>query len=218
LADVSLPSFDSLAGAVDTHPELRQMEAMARMSEAEADAQEAMLRPMLMLRAGVAYMPEGHPLREGSEMVAQLGEHETVQMDPMHFGLTAGAMLSIPLAPWSRSGPTALAEERRLEADRQLLKRDAMRQDMLGMLRSAYAKAERARLRINYYRGAQIPLLEKSLDALRADYTNRRTDFTSVVDGYSMLVMAHMDEYMQEMEYAMALSMITEITGWEREG
>ena len=36
-----------------------------------------------------------------------------------------------------------------------------------------------------------------------------------VVDGYTMLVMAHMDQYMQQMEYAMAVSMITEITGWE---
>jgi outer membrane protein TolC len=212
----SLPSYDLLADAIGTHPQLRQMEAMARMSQAEAEAQEAMLKPMLMLRAGFAYMPEGHPLREGSEMVASLGEHgAAADMEPMRFGLTVGAMLSIPFAPWSRSGPEGLAEERRLLADQQLLKRDAMRQDMQAMLRSAYSQAERARLRADYYSGTQIPLLQKSLEASRSDYTNRRTDFSSVIEIYSMLIMAHMNLYMQEMEYSMALSMITEITGQE---
>jgi outer membrane protein TolC len=214
LTITSLPSFDSLAVRIAGHPELREMEAMARMSRAEAEAQEAMLRPMLMLRAGVSYMPEGHPLREGSEMVAQLGEHGGgAEMDPMHFGLLAGAMLSVPIAPWSRSGPAGRAEAYRLEAEEQLLRRDAMRQDMLAMLRSAYGEAERARIRVDYYQRTQIPLLERSLEAMRADYTNRRTDFSSLVDMYSMLIMAHMESYMQQMEYAMAVSMIAEMTG-----
>jgi hypothetical protein len=90
-----------------------------------------------------------------------------------------------------------------------------MRQDMQAMLRSAYSQAERARLRADYYSGTQIPLLQKSLEASRSDYTNRRTDFSSVIEIYSMLIMAHMNLYMQEMEYSMALSMITEITGQE---
>jgi outer membrane protein TolC len=216
LPATALPAFDSLAALIGAHPALQQMEAMARMSRAEAEAQEAMLKPMLMLRAGVGYMPEGHPLREGSEMVSKLGEHgATLDMEPMRFGLTAGAMLTIPFAPWSRSGPEALADERRLQAEQQLLKREAMRQDMVAMLRTSYSKAERARLRIEYYSRTQIPLLQKSLEAMQSDYTNRRTEFSSVIESYRMLNMAQMDLYMQQMEYAMALAMMTEITGLE---
>jgi outer membrane protein, heavy metal efflux system len=219
LAPVALAAFDSLEASIAVHPALRQMEAMAAMLRAEADAQGAMLDPMLMLRGGVSYAPEGHPIREGSEMAAALaagGEHGgavTGMDDPMRWGLTVGAMLSIPIAPWSRGGPESRAELRRLEADEQLLRRDAMQRDMAAMLRGAWGKARRAQIRLDYQRRTQLPLLERTLQALRADYTAGRVPFGSVLDGYTMLVMARMDAYMQEMEYAMALSMINEIAG-----
>jgi hypothetical protein len=101
-------------------------------------------------------------------------------------------------------------------AEEQLLRRDAMQRDMLEMLRGAWGKARRARVRLDYQRRTQIPLLEKTLLALRADYVASRVPFASVLDGYTMLVMARMDVAMQEMEYAMALSMIAEIAGESR--
>jgi outer membrane protein, heavy metal efflux system len=222
LASAALASLDSLSARVGEHPQLQRMIAMAAMSRAEADAQESMLDPMLMLRGGVSFMPEGHPVREGSEMIDALvagGEHgATVEPmeDPMHWGITVGAMLSIPLAPWSRSGPEARAEESRLEAEEQLARRDAMERDMVAMLRGAWSDARRARIRLEFHRRTQIPLLEKTLLALRTDYTNGRIPFSQLLDGYTMLVMARMDAYMQEMEYAMALSMMTEIAGENR--
>jgi outer membrane protein TolC len=220
LDEGELAPFDSLVARIADHPQLKGMEAMAAMSEAEADAQLAMLDPMLMLRGSVSYAPEGHPIREGSGMAAALakgGEHGTTAAapmeDPMRWGMSVTAMLSIPLAPWSRTGPEARAEASRLDAQEQLLKRDAMARDMTAMLRDAWSKARRARVRLEYQRRTQLPLLERTLESLRGDYTSGKVPFASVLDGYSMLVMGRMDVSMQEMEYAMALSMIAELTG-----
>jgi outer membrane protein TolC len=214
-----LPTVDSLAALIGNHPALRQMEAMAAMKEAEAEAQLAMLKPMLMLRGGLMYAPEGHVLREGSEMLRELssGEHGGVGLVPMEnpnrFGFSVAAMLRIPLVPWSRSGPEELATVSRLEAQEELYRRDAMQRDMVGMLRSAWSMARRADLRREYYQRTQIPLLERTLQSLRTDYLNGRIPFSSVVEGYSMLIMGRMDAYMQQMEYAMALSELTQLTG-----
>lgn len=210
--------IDELEELLAEHPSLRAMEAMAAMSNAEAEAQLAMLDPMLMLRGGVSYAPEGHAIREGSDMAARIAagvEHgsRVVMDDPMRWGITVGAMVSIPLASWSRSGPEALAEERRMQAQEQLLRRDAMLREMSGALRGAMAQARRAQLRRDYHVRTQIPLLERTLQSLQAEYINGRAPFASVIDAYAMLVMARMDAYMQEMEYAMAIAMIKEMTG-----
>jgi outer membrane protein TolC len=189
------------------------MERMAAMSGAEADAQKEMLKPMLMLRGGIGYMPEGHPVREGT--IFSMSNESMMGMEPHvdHVALAVGAMISIPLASWSRSGPESAAEVHTLEASRKLLERDAMRADMLAELRSAYSRARRAALRISFYKQTQLPMLDRSLESIVADYTNNRATFSSVIDAYHMPMMAEMDLYMQEMEYAMAFSMITELTG-----
>lgn len=203
-----LPALDSLEALVTGHPQLREMEAMARMSDAQAEAETTMLEPMLMLRGGVGYMPEGHPLREGN-FSAEMGV-----MDTMHFTFTIGAMISIPIAPWSGAGPRQRAESYRIEAASKLRDRDAMHLEMLSMLRSACSNARRANLRLTYYHDTQLPLLERTLDALRAEYLGGRTPFNAVMDGYQMLAMARMDAYMQQMQYTMSLSMISQLTGW----
>lgn len=205
----ALPAFEELAGSLREHPVLQTMEAMAEQSRAAAAAKDAMLSPMLMLRGGVAYMPEGHPLREGTP--PQHGA--TGATDVMNFGITASAMLSIPIAPWSRSGAEAAADAERLQAEETLQQRDGMKQELLGELRSAYAKAARLQLQADYYRTTQLPLLEQTLVALQNDYTNNRIPFSSVLNGYSMLVMTKLELAMKHMEYAMNLSMITQLTG-----
>lgn len=204
-----LPPLDSLGTLVADHPQLREMDAMARMSDAQAAAEQVMLRPMLMARGGIGYMPEGHPLREGSSATAGEG------MDTMRFGFTISAMISIPIAPWSSSGPGDRAESYRLEAASKLQERDAMRLEMLSMLRTAYSDARRARIWISYYHDTQLPLLMRTLDALRAEYLGDRASFNALMEGYQMLAMARMDASMQQMEYAMALAMIARLTGWD---
>jgi len=210
LAVDSLPPFESIDSLLLDNPELRRMEAMAKMSRVEADAESAMLKPMLMLRGGVTYMPQGHPVREAS-----VGEHGVIAHGDgvMKFGLSVGATLSVPIAPWSRSGPEGRAEALRIDAERTLDDREAMRLEMSGMLRATYAQARRALLKMSFYRDTQGPLLERTLDALRADYVNGRIPFSSVLDGYSSLIMTRMDAYMEQMQYSMALSMMAEIVG-----
>lgn len=206
---VPLPAFEELVAHVREHPMLHTMEAMAAQSRAAAAAKEAMLSPMLMLRGGIAYMPEGHPLREATPV-----QHAATGMnDAMKFGITAGAMISIPIVPWARSGAEAAADADRLQAEEALQQRDGMEQELVGQLRAAYAKAARIQLQERYYRATQLPLLEQTLVALQNDYANSRVPFSSVLNGYSMLVMAKLELAMKHMEYAMTLSMITQLTG-----
>jgi outer membrane protein TolC len=209
----SLPPLDSLAIALERHPSLRRMEAMARMSEAEADAELAMLKPMLMLRGGISYMPEGHPLREANIVMGEHGVSMTgMEEGIMHFGLRAGFMLTLPDLSWSRGGPEGRAEVKRLEAAASLSDREAMRLRMLGELGAAHASARRALIRLEFYRRTQLPLLEQMIEALTNEYTGAKSSLSSVIEGYTMLVMARMDAYMRQMEYAMALSMIEQMT------
>jgi outer membrane protein TolC len=175
-----------------------------------------MLKPMLMVRGGLAYMPEGHPIREGNvaEFTGEHAGHE--QHAVMRLGLAAGVTFSLPFAPWSRTGPEERAESHRLEAEQALADRDAMRLDMIAMLRSAYARANRALIRIHFYRMTQLPLVEKTIESAIGDYTAGRVSFQSVIDSYHARMLAHEDLAMQQMEYAMALSMISELTGGTR--
>jgi outer membrane protein TolC len=214
-----LRPLDSLAAALQNHPSLRRMEAMARMSEVEAEAELAMLKPMLMLRGGITYMPEGHPLREANLVTGEHGVTTAgMEDDVMHFGLRAGFMLTLPDLSWSREGPEGRAELKRLEAAVSLSERDAMKLEMLGELGSAHAAARRAAIRLEFYRKTQLPMLQQTLDALSNEYAAAKVPFSSVIDGYTMLVMARMDAYMRQMEYAMALSMIAQMTEGSRDG
>lgn len=208
-----LPPFDVLVKSLETNPELKKMEAMAAMNEAEAMAEESMLDPMLMLRGGVAVMPEGHPVRmaELGEMVDQL--HASGANDVERLGLMVGAMISIPIAPWSRSGPEARAEAARLEGKEALAQRDAMRQEMIAMLRREHGMAQTARVWIEHYRDRQIPLLEQTLSTQRNDYMNGRASITALLETYRMLVMAREEIAMREAEYATALAQIKRMTG-----
>lgn len=207
-----LPSLDSLMALLTQHPSVTRMDAMSRASDAMAEAQESMLRPMLMLRGGIGYMPEGHPIREATPM-AMIGDAVAPTMGPMYFGLGLTAMISLPFAPWSRSGPAELAEANRLAAAGDLEERSAMLQELAAALSSAYAKAERAALRRDYYRQNELPLLDHALSSTLADFTGGRADLTSVVEIYHMRAEAYDAAYMQEMEYANALSTITDLTG-----
>jgi outer membrane protein TolC len=209
----SLPLEGSLDSSIESSPRLRQMEAMARMSGSLAEAEQRMLLPMLMLRGGLEYMPEGDALRQGTYPPRSETAMASEPMEPMRFGLTIGAMLTIPIAPWSRSGPEDRAEAYRIESASQLLERDAMRLEMQAMLRSALSDARQAALQIDYNRQSRIPLLERSLESLLSEFTANTTPFARVVDGYRELAMARMDLYMQQMEYAMALSMVRRIAG-----
>lgn len=210
-----LPPFEELVEQIEANPELKKMDAMARMNEAEAVAALGMLDPMLMVRGGVAVMPMGHPVR-----MAELG----TMVDEFHaygdnsverLGLAAGVMLSIPLAPWSRSGPEARAEGARLQGEEALARKAGMRRDMVEMLRREYAMAQEAQVWIEHYRTKQIPLLEQSLKTLRTDYMNGRTTISSLVDVYRMLTMAQEEIAMREAEYGKAWAQIKKMTSGE---
>jgi outer membrane protein TolC len=213
LRTAELPPFDSLATALGSNPDLARMEAMAAAARAEADAQDRMLKPMLMVRGGLGYMPEGHPLRQAN-IPALVGEHAAHEIHPISYlGLSAGVTFTLPFAPWSRTGPEELAESHRLEAEERLHDRDAMRLEMIADLRSAYARARRARARIDFYRMTQLPLIDKTFESALGDYTNNRAPFSSLIDAYHMRAIAYEDLYMQQADYAMALSMINQLAG-----
>lgn len=205
-----LPTVDAIEEQLAVHPALQKMDAMAAMNRAEAEAREAMQLPMLMVRGGVSYMPEGHPVREANITAHGVaGSEEGI----MRFGLTAGAMLSLPIAPWSSAAASAQAEVARLQARETEAQRAAMLDEMRTMLYSAHAEARRAAVSIEYTTATLLPLLTHTQQTLQNDYATGRVPFAAVLNGYTMLLMAHMDVYMKRMEYAMAFSMIEQLTG-----
>ena len=207
LPPASLPPFDSARAAIANHPALRQMEAMAQMSRLQAEAATAMGRPMLMLRGGIGYMPEGHPLREAS-----VGEHgATTTSEPMNWGLTVGAMMTIPSIGWSRDRAEGETLAWETEAEKNLEEGAGMKLEMEGMLRAAYARAERAASTIRSLRQTQTPLLERTLQALRNDYAANRTPLSALLDGMKMLAMTRMELLMAQMEQAMGAAMVGEL-------
>lgn len=207
LPPASLPPFDSARAAIANHPALRQMEAMAQMSRLQAEAATAMGRPMLMLRGGIGYMPEGHPLREAS-----VGEHgATTTSEPMNWGLTVGAMMTIPSIGWSRDRAEGETLAWETEAEKNLEEGAGMKLEMEGMLRAAYARAERAASTIRSLRQTQTPLLERTLQALRNDYAANRTSLSALLDGMKMLAMTRMELLMAQMEQAMGAAMVGEL-------
>jgi len=207
--DRSLPPWDSLRALVSSNPDLQRMEAMATMNHLEADARLAMLDPMVMLRGGLAWMPQGHPLRE-----AQVTEHGVQHGDGvMRWGLRLGAMITIPMAPWSRVGPEGEAEALRLDGRRNLIERDDMRIRMESMLRSNYLRAQRARSGLEFVLKTSIPLLEKRLDAAQAEYSNGRIAFSTLIEGYRALIRSHIDLAQRRLDYGTAFATIANITG-----
>lgn len=207
LPSTSLPPFNSALSAIANHPELRRMEAMAQMSRLQAEAVSAMGRPMLMVRGGIGYMPEGHPLRE-----ANAGEHGLTNMEgTMNWSLTAGAMLTIPSIGWSRDRATAETLAWQTDAEKTLDEGKGMALEMKGMLHAAYARVARAETTMRYLRETQTPLLERTLQALRNDYSANRTSLSSVLDGMRMLTMTRMELLMAQMEQAMAAAMVEEL-------
>ncbi len=209
----SLPPFDELVAALRDHPDLRRMERMAEVQESMADAARSDLKPMLMLRGGVSWMPEGHPVRTRTlgEMVDAF--HSTGSTHGQQIGLTVGGMLSLPLASWSRSGPEGRAEAAELAARETLAGRDRMLREMTAMLRRPYGMIERGNTMIGFYRDRQIPLLEQQLKALRTDYIGSRTDFSRLLEVYEMLVMSREEIVMREGEIARAWGEIRELVG-----
>lgn len=208
-----LPPFASLLEGLNQHPALRKMEESARMSEAQAVAAESQLDPMLMLRGGVALMPQGHPARMGTleNMVGEINRGGSPESET--FGLMAGAMLSIPIAPWSRSGPEAQAESARLQGKRALADRETVRQELIADLRRAYDAAEQSMIWIEHYRDRQIPLLMQTLETLRSEYINGGASVTSLIETYGMLVDARERIIKSRMEYGIALVQIERIAG-----
>ncbi len=207
LAPGPLPALTALTADVDSNPGLQMKSAQSKMALAEADAAERMLDPMLMLSGSIAYMPQGHPVRQ-----AMLAGELTTPMGVSHVGISAGAMITLPFMPWSRQGPEARGEAFRLEAQQHALEKDAMRLDLLARLRTTYAEAQRADYRLSFYRDQQLPLLEQTLETARTEYAAGTSPFTTVLDTWRMLVMTRLDAYTEQLHYALAVSTIDEIT------
>ena len=213
-----LPPFEQLADRLRGHPELLRMEKMAEVQRKMAGAARSDLKPMLMLRGGISWMPEGHPVRTRTlgEMVESF--HSTGMTHGEQIALSFGGMLSFPLSSWSRSGPEGKAEEAELAAQQSLADREKMLREMIAMLRKPYGMIERGITMIDYYRERQIPLLEQQIEALRADYIGDRVGFDRLIEVYRMLVMSREEIVMREGEMARAWSEIREMTGgWEDE-
>ncbi|MCE2503166.1 MAG: TolC family protein [Chlorobi bacterium] len=207
-----LPPFEELVALLKNHPQLRRLEAIAQAQQKKADAVESGLNPTLTLRSGLSWMPDGHPVRM-ENLGLTLGEiNREGMLNRDNFGLMAGAMISIPIVPWARSGIEGKASEARLMARGALAERNSVLRDLIAALGKPYGTIERATIMIDFYREKQIPLLEEQIELLRSDYINDRALFSDLIDVYRMLVMTGKDMVMKEGERARAQAKIREMT------
>ncbi|MGE3799383.1 MAG: TolC family protein [Candidatus Kapaibacterium sp.] len=208
-----LPPFNQLADSLASHPDLLRMERMAQVERKMADAARSDLKPMLMVRGGISWMPEGHPVRTRAlgEMVNEF--HSSGATHGEQIAISVGGMLSFPLSSWSRSGPEGKAEDAELAAEESLAERERMLREMTAMLSKPYGMIERGQTMVDFYQDRQIPLLEQQLEALRADYIGNRVGFDRLLEVYKMLVMSREEILMREGEMARAWGEIRALTG-----
>lgn len=209
----ALPPFDALVSMLDAAPGLRRMEAMAAMSDAQAEAAEAELDPMLTLRGGVAVMPDGHPVRMDrlQPMVSEITTGGSIESE--HLGLMVGAMISIPIAPWASDGPKGRAEASRVEARQAIAERASMRTDMIERLRRVYGEAEQNLIWIDHFTTGEIPLLEQGLQVRRDAYAEGTGSVDHVLDALERLIKARRTVLTHRTEFALALANLERIVG-----
>lgn len=211
--DGEIPPFDELRTELRNHPRLLRLDSLAATRLAEADAAAASLESTLTLSAGVGWMPQGHPVRQ-DRLPTMIGEITTGgEPGVERIGFDLGAMISLPIAGWSRTGPEKREEASRIAAEAVRSESGTMLREMAADLRDALGMIERSDRMILFYRDRQIPLLEQRIELLRSRYLVDRTSFTELVETYRMVLATREEIALRRATRQRALATIEELTG-----
>ena len=208
----SLPSFDAARKRLVDHPPVLRLVRRSRAALVAADA-VGTLEPDVMLRAGVIWMPDGHPVRTArlGTAVGELAGEATSGIERL--GLMVGASLSLPGVGWSRAAADEKATAARIEAGALLNEQEETLRDLALPLRSAYGIVERADRMIRHYRDDEIPLLAQQVAVVRSAWRVDRAELRELIDLYNDLLELRTKVVGMRVERERAIAVIEGLVG-----
>lgn len=193
---------------IDSNPSLRKMGTMIEMNKAMVNANNSELVPDLMIEGMFMRMPQGMILTSQSD-IGMIG------MEPAstEYMYSLMASITLPFVPWS-SGKYSNKEEELLSDIKGIeYEKNNMQREMITELQTAFVKLKTAQELINLYTKEVIPSYEQAAESQLANYQNNRTNITTVIDSYRMLLMQRMNFYMAQADRQMAIAEIEMMVG-----
>ncbi|HZW39559.1 MAG TPA: TolC family protein [Ignavibacteriaceae bacterium] len=196
---------------VDENPELNKMNAMVEMNKSMITANRKELVPDLMIQGMIMRMPLGMPLTTKTDLtMLTMGMGEPAKTEYMY---SIMASITLPFAPWS-SNKYKFKEEELLSSIKGIeYEKEDMQNNMISELKNNVLKLNNAKNLLNLYSNDVIPSYEKSLNAQIISYQTNRTNLTSVIDAFRMLLMQNMNYYMAQADIQMAAAEIEMMVG-----
>lgn len=197
-----------------TNPQLRTMDRMKEMNEAEITIAHRELYPDIMLQAMAMRMPNGMILTGGSrsaDMVQQLAAGMPMQKTDWMYSIMAS--ITLPFMPWSSSRSTAKADEMRATNMSIDAERNAMQREMTASLRSAITRLHTADSLVYQYQSEILPLTHQSAEAQTVAYQTGQVPITTLLDARRMELMKQDDYFMVLVDRQMAFIDIEMMVG-----
>lgn len=189
----------------DSNPSLSKMNNMIEMNRAMITANNKELIPDLMVQGMLMRMPRGMILTSASDLT---------MLDPKT-EIMYSLMLSInlPFAPWSIGKIKYKEEELAAGINSFEQEKNDMQRDMTARLKEALVKYNTAKELEELYDKKVIPLYTNSTESQTAAYQNGKTNITTVIDSYRMLLMQKMNYYMAKADIQMSLAEVEMMVG-----
>ncbi len=188
-----------------SNPTLKKMNSMISMNEAMIEANNRELIPDLMIQAMFMRMPQGMYLTSKSDLTMLNAKTET--MYSLMFSI------NIPFAPWSINKYKTKEEELYAGIKSIEYEKNDMLREISSEIKSVFVKYETSVELANLYSKKIIPLYKQTAESQLTAYLNNRTNITTVIDSYRMLLMQEEKYVMAKADLQMAVAEIEMITG-----
>lgn len=187
------------------NPTLKKMSSMISMNEAMIDANNRELIPDLMIQGMFMRMPQGMYLTSKSNLSMLSSKTET--MYSLMFSI------NLPFAPWSINKYKLREEELYTGIKSIEYEKNDMLREISSELKSAVVKYNTAQELVKLYDEKVIPLYSQTAESQLTAYQNNKTNITTVIDSYRMLLMQEMNLYMAKADMQMAIAEVESMIG-----
>lgn len=189
----------------DSNPTLNKMNNMIEMNRAMITANNKEMIPDLMVQGMLMRMPRGMILTSASDLT--MLDPKTEWMYSLMFSI------NLPFAPWSIGKINNKEEELAAGISSIEQEKNDMQREMTVQLKEALIKYKTAKELEALYDNKVIPLYTSSSESQITAYQNGKTNITTVIDSYRMLLMQKMNYYMSKADVQMAIAEIEMMVG-----
>ncbi len=189
----------------DSNPSLNKMNNMIEMNRAMITANNKELIPDLMVQGMLMRMPRGMILTSASDLT--MLDPKTEWMYSLMFSI------NLPFAPWSVGKINYKEEELAAGISSIEQEKNDMQREMTSELKEALVKYNTAKELTELYDKKVIPLYTSSSESQTTAYQNGKTNISTVIDSYRMLLMQKMNYYMSKADIQMSLAEVEMMVG-----